>query len=81
MDLLLSWPTNTDDNQPITNLKPRISASTTVISKKIKICTRRLLSQIYVIYTDWFNQQATHFAVGYRFRKRFQICLFVAGVS
>jgi len=43
MDLLLSRPTNTAENQPITNLKPPLSANTTFTTKKTKICTRRLL--------------------------------------
>jgi len=42
MDLIQSKPANTDENQPITNLKPRISANTTVTSKNVKICSRWL---------------------------------------
>jgi len=49
--LLLIWrwicfyparPENTDENQPITNLKPRTYANTTATSKKVKAFTRRL---------------------------------------
>ena len=48
---------NTVGYQPITNLKPRILANTTVTNKKVKICTGRLFSaQIYVIYAEWFQQ-------------------------
>jgi len=43
MDLLLSRPANTAENRPITNLITRISVNTTATSKKVKICTRRLL--------------------------------------
>jgi len=43
MDLLTSWPANTGDNQPITNLKPKISTNITVTDKKVKMCTIRLL--------------------------------------
>ena len=57
MDLLLSRPTNTGENHLIINLKPQISANTTYTSKKTKICTKRLFSpQIFLIYTEWFNQ-------------------------
>jgi len=34
---------NTDENQSITNLKPRTFANATVTSKKVKDFTRRLL--------------------------------------
>jgi len=36
-------PEKTEENQPITNLKPRAFANTTVTSKKVKDFTRRLL--------------------------------------
>ena len=36
-------PENTGENQPITNLKPRTFANTTVTSKKAKVFTRTLL--------------------------------------
>jgi len=36
-------PENTDENQPITNLKPRTFASTSVTSKKVKDFTSTLL--------------------------------------
>jgi len=36
-------PESTEENQPITNLKPRTFANTKVISKKVKDFTRRLL--------------------------------------
>ena len=42
MDLLLSRPTTTGENQTITNLKPPISVNTTFTTKKTKICTTRL---------------------------------------
>jgi len=32
-------PENTEENQPITNLKPRTFANTTVTSKKAKVYT------------------------------------------
>ena len=35
-------PENTKENQPVTNLKPRTFANTTVTSKKVKDFTRRL---------------------------------------
>jgi len=50
--MLLTWrwicfyptrPENTEENQPITYLKPRTFANTTVTSKKVKDLTRRLL--------------------------------------
>ena len=57
MDLLLSRPTNIGENQLITNLKPRKSPNTTFTTKKTNICTRRLFSaQMFLIYTEWFNQ-------------------------
>jgi len=34
---------NKDENQPITNLKPRTFANTSVTSRKVKVFTRRLL--------------------------------------
>jgi len=45
MDLLLSSQARkkTEENQPITNLKPRTFANTTVTSTKVKDFTRRLL--------------------------------------
>jgi len=36
-------PENTDENQPITNLKPRTFANTTITNEKVKVFTRRLL--------------------------------------
>ena len=36
-------PENTDENQPITNLKPRTFANTTVTCKKAEVFTRTLL--------------------------------------
>jgi len=44
MDLVLSSQVeNTEENQPITNLKPLTSANTTGTSEKVKVFTRRLL--------------------------------------
>ena len=42
-------PENTDENQPIADLKPRTFSNTTVTSKKVKDFTRRLLfwSNVY----------------------------------
>jgi len=37
MDLLLSRRANTGENQPVTNLKPRMAANTTGTSEKVKI--------------------------------------------
>jgi len=42
-DLLLSRQANKSENQPLTKLKPRISANTKVTSENVKICTRTLL--------------------------------------
>jgi len=49
MPLIWRWigfysarPENTEENQPITNLKPRTFSNTTVTSKKVKDFTRRL---------------------------------------
>jgi len=45
MLLICFYPTRPEstENQPITNLKPRTFANTTVTSKKVKDLTRRLL--------------------------------------
>jgi len=44
---------NTEENQPITNLKSRTFANTKVTSKKVKDFTRRLLfAQIYMIQAE-----------------------------
>jgi len=46
-------PENTEENQSITDLKPRTFANTKVTSKKVKDFTRRfLLAQIYMIQTE-----------------------------
>jgi len=59
LPMLLIWrcicyyparPENTEENQPITNLKPRTFANTTVTSKKVEAFTGRYLSaQIYMM--------------------------------
>jgi len=44
---------NTEDKQPITNVKPRTFAKTTVTSKKVKDVTRRLFfAQIYMMQAE-----------------------------
>jgi len=57
MDLLLSNQArkhrNTDGNQPITNLKPRAFANTTVTSKKSKFSPEDYFSaQIYMMHAE-----------------------------
>jgi len=56
MDLLLSRPENTGENQPITNLKPWISANTTGTSENIKICIIFLLKYIWFTRNDLANK-------------------------
>jgi len=43
-------PENTEENQPITNLKPRAFANTTITSKKLKISLEDcFFAQIYMM--------------------------------
>jgi len=63
-------PENTEENQRITNLKPRTFANTTVTSKKVKDSPEEyFFAQIYMMQAELSNNRQTkHFSVGCRFR-------------
>jgi len=62
-------PENTEENQPITNLKPRTFASTTITSKKVKDSPEDFFyAQIHMMQAELSdNHQTKHFSVGCRF--------------
>jgi len=63
-------PENTEENQPITNLKPQTFANTTVTGKKVKDSPEDyFFAQIYMMQVELSNNhQNKHFSVGCRFR-------------
>ena len=57
MDLLLSRPTSTGENQPITNLNRQFQPTPQLPPKRLKFTPKDCFSaQIFLIYTEWFNQ-------------------------
>jgi len=49
-------PENTEENQPITNLKPRTFANTTFTNNKVKDSPEGwLFAQIYMMQAEWSN--------------------------
>ena len=58
-------PENTEENQPITNLKPQTFANTTVTGKKVKDSSEDYFCpQIYMIQAELSNNHQTkHFSV------------------
>jgi len=61
-----AWPENTEENQPITNLKPRTFANTMVTGKIVKDSPEDYcFAQIYMMQVELSNNhQAKHFSVG-----------------
>jgi len=63
-------PEYTEEDQPITNLKPRTFASTTVTGKKVKDSSEdSFFSQMYMMQAELSNNHQTkYFSVGCRLR-------------